>query len=143
MDVVVRTGCVSFNDTTHRCPVTGLLPVHIAVANGLRDVYDFITDGVPAEFRADPTLLSVNGRLASLDLFGCNPLQIAAKLGRKTIFKHVLRKNTSVMWKWGPVTQYLVDLQGIDSAGAGHADVMEIVAGIESGEEQSAFLLDE
>ena len=33
-----------------------------------------------------------------------------------------------VLWKWGPVTQYMIDLKGVDSAGEQKGeDVMELV----------------
>ena len=33
---------------------------------------------------------------------------------------------TRVLWVWGPVTQYQILLKGIDSAGHGASDVMEV-----------------
>lgn len=40
------------------------------------------------------------------------------------IMKH---KHTKILWTWGPLTAYEVDLEGIDSSGNGAADVMEII----------------
>jgi len=140
---LLDTGMVDLNDTRQCCPITGMLPVHVCVANGLRDVFDFLMEGVPREKRALHTVLVGEGRLVDLDLRDCNALQAAARLGRMRVFKHALRKTqTSVMWKWGPVTQYLVDLSGIDSGGEGANDVMEIVGGVGSTDTTSSFLLD-
>ena len=33
-----------------------------------------------------------------------------------------------VMWVWGPVTQFALDLKGIDSSGKGSCDIMELIA---------------
>jgi hypothetical protein len=32
-----------------------------------------------------------------------------------------------IEWKWGPVTQYRLDLDGVDSQGESGGDVMEII----------------
>ena len=35
----------------------------------------------------------------------CNltPVQLATKLGDKRMFRHVLRRNAVMQWRWGPV----------------------------------------
>lgn len=55
-------------------------------------------------------------------------MQLAAQLGRHRMFIHILRKQAAILWKWGPVTQFTIDLKGIDSSGSGSADVMQLIA---------------
>ena len=62
---------------------------------------------------------------------GLPQVQLAAKLGNHAMIKHILRKQTAVLWVWGPVTQHSINLRGIDSAGPGGGDIMELVARIE------------
>ena len=45
------------------------------------------------------------------------PTQLAVKLGDHRMVQHILRRQTKVLWKWGPITQYMIDLDGVDSAG--------------------------
>ena len=44
------------------------------------------------------------------------------------MFQHIMKKRAKVLWVWGPVTQYQVLLEGIDSIGASDNDVMNLVA---------------
>lgn len=56
------------------------------------------------------------------------PLQLAAKLGNKKMFKHILRKRTRQEWKWGPVSEHKIPLDEIDSAySKGRVTVMELL----------------
>ena len=43
---------------------------------------------------------------------------------------------------WGPVTQYSMDLNNIDSVGSSSSDMMELVARMEASRETTALLLD-
>lgn len=45
-------GLVDLNDPTHACPLTGFLPLHVAVANSLTSMFNFLIDlpGLPIEF---------------------------------------------------------------------------------------------
>ena len=64
-------GLFSLNDSErHACKLSGFLPLHVCIANGLTHMYDFLLDfkGLPLEtqiklhpFRADPNALSARG----------------------------------------------------------------------------------
>ena len=43
-----------------------------------------------------------------------SPLSLAVRLGDHSMTKHILRKQCTILWVWGPVTQYSIDLSGID-----------------------------
>ena len=118
------------NSTHLACKSTGFLPVHVAVANDLTRMYDFITHlpGLPQlrHLRAERLQLSVSapwgptGQLA--------PLQLATFTGNHRMFQHIMRARAIVLFQWGPVTQYRVSLDGIDSIGLSDNDVMNLVA---------------
>ena len=62
------------------------------------------------------------------DLHGHTPLQLAAKLGLKQVFKHILEARTKTVWRWGPVSEHLIPLDEIDSAKShGKLTVMEVL----------------
>jgi hypothetical protein len=73
---------------------------------------------------------------------GLWPVQLAAQLGDHSSVKHILRKQCSILWIWGPVTQHSMNLRGIDSAGDGGGDIMELVARNDAKRETCALLLD-
>ena len=71
-----------------------------------------------------------------------------ARFGDHKMFKHLLAKQTNILWRWGPVTKYEVSLDGIDSADAGehvgaHLGVMEHVGAIFAERKTQTMLLDE
>ena len=77
------------------------------------------------------------------DLTGLTPLQLGVKLGNRLMFMHNLKRQTNILWKWGPVTQYMIDLEGVDSAGAQKGeDVMELVGQMTATESTRELLLD-
>ena len=44
------------------------------------------------------------------------------------MYQHIMKAElTRVLWVWGPVTQYQISLEGVDSSGEGACDVMEIL----------------
>ena len=94
-------------------------------------MFDFLTTELPRKWRADTTQLSKIGRLSKLYYLALTPLQLAARLGDFTLTRHILRKQCVVMWVWGPVTQFSLDLSGIDSAGAGAGDIMELIVRVD------------
>ena len=56
-----------------------------------------------------------------------SPLQLTVKRGMRHMHMHIMRAElTCILWVWGPVTQYQISLDGIDSSGRGAADVMEV-----------------
>jgi len=126
---LLATRIVSLNAHSDACVVTGLLPIHIVVANNLTGMYKFLTRDLPGYEQADPFIVTRCGRLeAELHTQSLTALQVAAQLGRHRIFKYILRKQAAILWKWGPVTQYTIDLSDIDSANGGSGDVMQLVA---------------
>ena len=49
----------------------------------------------------------------------------------------------SILWVWGPVTQYQIQLEGIDSSGDGASDVMEILIREDASATTMSFILDD
>ena len=54
-------------------------------------------------------------------------MQLATQLGDHATVRHILHKQCEVEWVWGPVTQFSLDLVGVDSAGKGGGDIMELI----------------
>ena len=48
-----------------------------------------------------------------------------------------------ILWVWGPVTQYQIGLDGIDSSGHGACDVMEIITREDASLVTKEFILDD
>ena len=71
-----------------------------------------------------------------------SPLQIAALLGDRALVKHLLQKQCKVNWVWGPVTEWCLDLNGIDSAAAGSGDIMELIVHSSARRRTCEMLLD-
>lgn len=149
--MMLDTGLVTLDSPAARCEVSGFLPVHTVTANGLKDMYDWLTTGVaskPGEPSLAPEQLAnaksivTEGRLPDLQLASCSPMQLAAQLGSKKMFIFMLRKQTNVLWKWGPVTAYEINLDGVDSAGDAECDVMEIIGRLDCPKETTEMLLD-
>ena len=87
--------------------------------------------------RANDRLRSMPGTFHAL-----TPLQLACKLGDHDMFQHIMRRQSVVVWKWGPVTQYQIDLEGIDSSGTGANDVMELIGRLDASRSTQEMLLD-
>lgn len=138
---MLETGLISMsNREESTCVLTGFQPIHAVAANGLRSMYDFITEELPEEHRAAVVPAGV-GRLKTTTI-GLSPMQLCAKLGDHEMVKHIMRKQTTILWVWGPVTQHSIDLRGIDSAGAGGGDIMELIAHMEAGKRTTELVLD-
>eukprot|EP00966_Prymnesium_polylepis_P030959 720306-Prymnesium_polylepis.1 len=79
-------GVIDLNDHRQACKTTGFLPVHAVTANGLRDMYDFVTE-LPRlphleHARASRKLKSAAGdESLELGLGELEPLQLTTKLG--------------------------------------------------------------
>ena len=100
---------VDLNNPKLACGFTGFRPLHVAVANGLKSMYTWLANlpELPElhTFRADR-----QGRTQlckKLEYSDLTPMQLAAKLGDHEMFKFVLREKAELMWRWGPVCQYL------------------------------------
>ena len=123
-------GLSDLNSSAVACPRTGLYPIHIAVANGLTKMFDFLQQlpGLPEcrSYRADPRHPSHSvdwGPVGSL-----TALQLACYLGDHRMFVHIMKRRARINWSWGPVTEYRVHLEGIDSSGHSDNDVMTLIA---------------
>jgi hypothetical protein len=139
-------GVLDVNDTRQACKLTGFLPIHVAVANSLTGMVNFLLDlpGLPIEFddmRARQESLSTCGKLSAYSLL--NPLQVACKLGDKKLVQYILRTQSKQQWVWGPVSEYHLNLYGIDSIGDTGNDVMELVTRLDATESTKEMLLDE
>lgn len=150
---MLDTGLVSLDSDSARCTISGLLPLHAVTANRLMDMYNWLTDrryaAPPGEpllklhQLADPHTVVAHAQLPQLGMAACTPLQLAAQLGAKSAFIFLLHKQTHTLWKWGPVTAFEIDLRGVDSAGEGDVDVMEIIGRLDSQPETTSILLDD
>ena len=139
-------GLIDFNDPRHACRLTGFMPVHVAVANSLTGMVNFLLDlpGLSIEYddmRARQDAFSACGKRSKYSLL--NPLQVAAKLGDKKLVQYILRTQSKQQWVWGPVSSYHLDLHGIDSIGDTANDVMELVSRLDALDATKEMLLDE
>ena len=58
--------------------------------------------------------------------------------------QHIMKTELmSILWVWGPVTQYQIQLEGIDSSGDGASDVMEILIREDASATTMSFILDD
>ena len=139
---MLQSGHVSLNDPDQCDKLTGCMPIHATVACGLSGVYEWLINGLPEVYRADPTMRTRVGKMLTLNVHDLNPMQLSVQLGDHDMFKHILRKQCSILWVWGPVTQYSIDLEGVDSAGDGGGDVMELVGRLDASRATTELLLD-
>ena len=123
------------------CINTGFMPMHAVVANGNMAMFDFLTEQLPHEWRADVHQITKKGAIAA-NLRSLTGMQLAAKLGDHKSFRHILRKQCEVNWVWGPVTEFSLNLQGIDSGGEGGGDIMELVTRMDASRDTQEMLLD-
>ena len=146
---LLATGYVDLNDRADGCHLTGFLPIHAVIANSANysacDMYDFVTGDLKPEWRADSRQLTKVGVLdlrdGILDTAALSPLQLAAQLGDHATVRHVLRKQCEIEWIWGPVTSFLLNLDGIDSSGQGGGDIMELIVRNKAGRKTTEMLL--
>ena len=142
IESMLATGLVSLNSQRSRCKLTGFLPLHAVIANGRRSVFEWLTKQLPWEQRGDASLITSRGSIRGLSLQSLNAMQLAAKLGQSQMFMEILRQQCNVQWVWGPVTCYRINLTGIDSAGGGAGDIMELVGELGARRALTEMLLD-
>ena len=134
------------NDVEHvACTYTGFAPLHVAIANGLTRMYDFLCE-LPGldEVKHLRTNRHIMTRAVEWGPVGqLTPLQLATFLGDERTFQHIMKRRSTVVWAWGPVTQYQVALHGIDSIGDSDNDVMNLVARADAKKETKEMLGDE
>lgn len=140
---LLETQYVSFNSRADGCINTGFMPMHAVVANGNMAMFDFLTEQLPHEWRADVHQITKKGAISrAKHLRSLTGMQLAAKLGDHKSFRHILRKQCEVNWVWGPVTEFSLNLQGIDSGGEGGGDIMELVTRMDASRDTQEMLLD-
>jgi len=143
VQALLQTGHVDLNRREDSCRLSGFLPIHAVIASSNVPMYEFLTTELPRELRCDAQNATYIGRLEAGLEFAClTPLQLAASLGDRSLVRHILRKQCEVMWKWGPVTQFALDLRGIDSTGQGSGDLMELIVRLGARDRTCEMLLD-
>ena len=139
---MLDTKLCSLNDNAGG--LVGFFPLHAVVSNGNRPMFDFLAYELPEELAADKSALTSIGHLISLNMENMTPLQLTAKCGLRYMQQHIMKKElTRVLWVWGPVTQYQINLSGIDSSGDGASDVMEVIARDDASEVTQELVLDD
>ena len=145
-------GFINLNDREQFCVFSGFSPMHAAVCNGYAGMYDFLVDlpelGLKESLKGNEKLKSGVGTVAEcLQRYGSGltPLQLAAQLGNHSLFEHILKRPTysTILWKWGPVTQFQISLDGIDSASGLGGEVMELIGRFDAKQETQEMLLDD
>lgn len=118
-------------------PHYGHYPIHAVVDSDNTKMYDLLVDQC--------------GALSMQVEKGCpltgpeqlTPLQLAAKLGRRKMFRHILRKRTKPVWEWGPLAEFEIPVDEIDSANSkGRLTVMEILVAPGASVPSQEMLLD-
>ena len=111
------------DDERLRCPISGYLPIHAAVANSRMEAFDFlVSQGASTRALTVPT--AGPGPQAELEL---TPLQLACRIGNQVMVEHLVQQRWQVQWKWGPVISYKLPLDEIDSIGESKFDLMELI----------------
>jgi len=126
---IAAANVIDLNSTSLTCPFTGFFPQHVAVANGLTQMFAYLEDLASIaeleHLRADTALRSQRGRCR--EFCGMTPLQLATMLGDKRVTEFILQRKAKVLWKWGPITQYVVSLDGIDSLDSGSVPMLDMI----------------
>ncbi|OQR82496.1 transient receptor potential cation channel subfamily V member 6 [Achlya hypogyna] len=102
--------------------------LHLAIVQNAPEVYDFAISHAMLRLTNDSSmtlaafLKSVHGEIA--DVFiqflrrpnndGLTPLALAAALGRKVMFQHMLAATTTIAWIYGPITAKMIPLQELE-----------------------------
>jgi hypothetical protein len=145
-------GSIDLNAPDQLCVKSGFSPMHAAVCNGFASMYDFLVDlpelGLNETLKGDEKLKSGIGNVPEcLARYGSGltPLQLACQLGLHDVFDHIMRRPTysSILWKWGPVTQFRINLNGIDSASGQGGEVLELIGRFDAKVVTQEMLLDE
>ena len=124
------------------CKLSGMMPLHAVVTCSLQPMYEFLAFELPRKWRVSPDQITLIGKQTSTDSISLSPLQLAAALGDHGFVQHILKHQCEVMWEWGPVTQFALDLTGIDSAGIGGGDIMELIVRTSAKRRTVELLLD-
>ena len=117
-------------------------PRTAVIANRNLSMYGYLTRTIERQLQADPSLVTQVGMFTHLYSYALSPLGLAAQLGDHGMVRHMLQMQCETDWVWGRVTQFSLDLNGIDSSGAGGGDVMELIARIGARKGTTSLLLD-
>ena len=139
---LLETGHVDVNDRDSACKITGFLPIHTTIASRNMAMYDFLTTSLDVKLRANIHTVTRVGKLTHLYHYSLSPLQLATQLGDHEAVRHILKKQCDVEWVWGPVTQFSLDLEGVESAGKGGGDIMELIVRTGASKRTTMMLLD-
>ena len=139
-------GVIDLNEPAHACPLTGFLPIHVAVANSLTSMFNFLIDLPGMAIQFDPccamtSSLSVKGIFSRWSAL--SPLQLATKLGDRRMVQYIMRSQSVCDWQWGPVSEWHINLDGIDSVGQTGNDVLELLGMLDASAETQKMLLDD
>lgn len=116
----------------------GYFPLHAVVACGQTEMFDVLVDHCNALSSASEGAGCPRTMLRNL-----TPLQLAADLGRKRMFRHLLKKRIVTVWVWGPEAEYKIPLDEIDSSGSvGQMTVMELLVHPDASRDAQSMLLD-
>ena len=144
---------LSLNDHANSCDLTGFLPLHAATMQGHCAMYDYLVDmpraevckhlgnGETGEMRRLavalkqrsahnwlPTITDPLREAPSIgDVANLSPLQLAAKMGLREMVEHILLRRSTVIWRWGDIAHYRLDLREIDSANEGNNNLLDII----------------
>ena len=97
------------------CNKTGFMPLHVAAANGLVNMCDFLVwlPGCPPDIKMQRSMrdpVSAGGTIASLQHM--TPLQLMCHLGDKRLVQHLMRRRATLQWSWGPISSFQLPLNG-------------------------------
>eukprot|EP00466_Bigelowiella_natans_P013853 jgi/Bigna1/139376/aug1.50_g14084 len=101
----------------HFCGNTAM---HMAVIHGMKDMYDLLAQEWTNRQKIikTPSNAPFPQRRSDLSMVrnakGESCLTLAASVGSKEMFQHVLETNRQTLWKYGPVTCTLYDLEELD-----------------------------
>jgi len=82
--------------------------LHLCVIHDLPEMYDFVVEEMR---RHGLTPADIRHRLNAEKL---TPLALAAAMGHREMFQHILGKNSIIAWDYGPVTCKLFPLGGLE-----------------------------
>ena len=151
-------GCgIDLNDVeAMACQLTGMMPLHAVVQNGLTDMFNFLIDledpdmpdlpEIDFDLRVKPELKCWRSKIKWSEAGqyrGLTALQLTAVIGSQRMFRHVLKRHKYTLWKWGPAQAHHISLDEIDSAGEGGDDVMELIGRKNAPEATQQMLLDD
>jgi hypothetical protein len=142
---------VKLNDPSSACPLSGLLPLHVAAAHDRMGVYDLLLAK-----GADPEAL-ICAPLAPLathvpegsplgeeapSLTGSTALQLSCLMGHTATAAHIIKSRRELLYRWGGVSNWQLDLRHVDSV-TDDLSVMDLVCKEDMPKSTHQMLLDD